>query len=382
MVERKKKDGEQWLAHAVSRTVRVRLTLTTIFVSLVSALVAAVGNYLSLTHTPEASVDRYMSALERGDYITGIDREAYSNFNYTYLTNSIYRAAQGRPENYTITGTERGANGQVTANLLATIDGQEQGLTLPLSQVARTGPYNDSWQLAIPAQSYLTLTAPVALAGVQVNGEPLNLPATRRTETETGYQWTIPTLPGTYKFTLPGNSYYTLKHANHTISAALPGQGQASQELTLDLRPSPRMWKETNNLISSWLERCESARRLDVDGCPQSALEEKKPALSVSNVVWKLKSRPAFYLISDPDQPGAWKAAEPAPAQFEVTYMADGQAQRETISFYIKARVVSDGSQIDIRVGLGGEENQEQLRRTISSEAASKSTLEKFAALL
>ncbi|WP_237243019.1 hypothetical protein [Rothia nasimurium] len=420
MVERKKKDGEQWLARAVSharpeavrdtfttsiqrvsripghvgefsgraagvltrkdaRTVRVRLILTTVFVTLLAVLVAAVGNYLSLTHIPEDSVDRYMSALERGDYIAGIDRGAYSDFTYTYLTNSIYRAAQGRVENYTITGTSKDATGQVTASVLATVAGQDHQLTLPLTQVPRTGPFNDSWQLATPAQSYLTLTAPVALAGVQVNGQSLDLPVTRRTETEAGYQWVIPILPGTYEFTLPSSSYYTLNHADHVITAPLPGQGPATQELTLDVRPSPRMWNETNNLITSWLERCESARRLDVAGCPTSLLYGEDSTATISNVSWELTDRPAFYLVPDRTDPRIWRASRYRQATFEVTYLADGKAQREIIPFYINAEVVSDGAQASISVGLGGsEESEAQLREAITSEDAAKSTLQKF----
>ncbi|MDY6052309.1 MAG: hypothetical protein SPI83_07915 [Rothia sp. (in: high G+C Gram-positive bacteria)] len=359
--------------------VRVRLILTTLFVTFLAMLVAAVGNYFSLTRTPEGSVEHYMSALERGDYVAGIDSDAYSNFDYTYLTNSIYRSAPGRVEKYTVTGATEGPDGQAHASVLATIDGQDHEMILPLSKVHRTGPFNDTWDLATPAQSYLTLTAPVALAGVQVNDQSLSLPVTRRTETEAGYQWIIPTLPGTYNFTLPASSYYTLSHTDHTVTAPLPGSADNHQELTLQVRPSPRMWNETNNFITSWLERCESARRLDVAGCPTSTLHGSESTATVSNVVWKLTDRPAFYLVPDRTDPRVWRASRYRQATFEVTYLAGGKAQREVIPFYINAEVVSDGNQATINVGLGGsEESEAQVQQAIREEESSTSTLQKF----
>lgn len=362
-----------------ARTVRIRLTLTTLAVTLLAVLVAGVGNYLSLPRTPEESVDRYLTSLKDGNYVSALDSGAYNTFAHTYLTNAIYRGAENRVDDYTITGIHQDAGGGVSADVLVSSGGQEQPITLNLTQVPRTGPFNDTWKLTNPAQTTLTLNAPVALTSVQINGSSLDLPTTRRTETDSGYFWSIPTLPGTYTFTLPETSYYTLAHTKHAVTAPLPGHGNPTQELTLDLRPSPRMWNETNDLITSWLDRCAGSRRLDMADCPTSALHSEDSTVTISNVTWELTYRPAFYLVQDRHDPSVWRAARDRPAIFEVTYLADGKAQRETIPFYINAQVVSNGFQADISVGLdGSEETEEQLRETLNSETSAQPTLQKF----
>ena len=53
-----------------SRSIRRRLTITVVLLSLCAAFVAAVGNYYSLPHTPEDTAERYLSALKEGNYVS------------------------------------------------------------------------------------------------------------------------------------------------------------------------------------------------------------------------------------------------------------------------------------------------------------------------
>lgn len=332
------------------KTVRLRLALTAILVSILAVLVASVGNYFSLPHSPEQSVNRYLSALEEGDYIRGLDRSSYS-FGSTYLTDSIYRKATGRVSDYRVLDTQVEGT-KATVKVAVTVQGVEKELSLPLRLVEKSGPYNDTWVLDTPSQTSVTLTAPLALSQLSVNGATLDLPATRRATDGDGQHWAIPFLPGSYSLDLPEDSYYSLVGGAQTLEVALPTLPVLTDRVSFTLRPSRRMWSETDALIQSWLDRCSESRRLYTTGCPapgRQGLDEG----DVSEVRWRQVSRPALYLLQDDQKPDTWAASRYAPAVFEVTYRYRGKAQRETVSFYIDAQVVSDGSQADISVGLG-----------------------------
>lgn len=332
------------------KTVRLRLALTAILVSILAVLVASVGNYFSLPHSPEQSVNRYLSALEEGDYIRGLDRSSYS-FGSTYLTDSIYRKATGRVSDYRVLDTQVEGT-KATVKVAVTVQGVEKELSLPLRLVEKSGPYNDTWVLDTPSQTSVALTAPLPLAQLSVNGVTVDLPATRRTAGGDGQHWTIPFLPGSYSLDLPEGSYYSLVGGAQTLEVALPTLPVLTDRVSFTLRPSRRMWSETDALIQSWLDRCSESRRLYTTGCPapgRQGLDEG----DVSEVRWRQVSRPALYLLQDDQKPDTWAASRYAPAVFEVTYRYRGKAQRETVSFYIDAQVVSDGSQADISVGLG-----------------------------
>lgn len=419
----KKKDGVQWLARAVkrsrsphlketlatslelvtkipgqvgelsgraagvltkkdARSVRRRLSITAVLLSLLAAFVAAVGNYYSLPHTPEDTAERYLSALKEGNYVSGLDRSAYSSFERTYLSNSAYAAAEGRIEDFTLQGTTYTGGEYATVHADVSVEGQQHHLALPLKLATRTGPFNDLWEFSAPTYKNLTLQAPVALSDLGVNQTSVSLPAGRRAVFEGGFQWKIPLPPGDYSFSLPANSYYRIVNPP-TITAPLPGQGSDLQPVDLNLRPSPRMWEETNTIIESWLERCESAQRLNVESCPTSEIYGSDSTATITDVQWKLLDRPVFFLVQDDQRADTWRASRYRPATFEVTYLADGKAQRETINFYISAEVVSNGSHADISVGLGGsEESEAALLQAINSEDAAKSTLQKYAETL
>lgn len=363
-----------------ARSVKIRLTLTALLVSVLALIIASISNYYSLPHSPEEAADRYMRALQEGDYIEGLDEEAYNSFTHTYLTNTIYGSARGRVEGYTVLGAIPGPDGRMDVTVRATVNNQDYTFSLPFEMESRTGPFNDTWKLSAPAQNYVQLNTPVGLSEIMVNGQPLGLPATRRLPTDESYVWLIPLLPGTYTVSLPASSYYLLSPVEQTIVSPLPEGSQVISQLNLQVRPSPRMWRETDALISSWLSRCESSRRLDVVDCPTSALYGKDSTITISNVRWKLVFRPAFYLVQDPSDPSRWHGSRHEPAVMELTYIADGQAQREIINFTIDADVVSDGSHADISVGLGGKTtSREQLQEATKNEAASRSTLQRFA---
>lgn len=363
-----------------AQSVRTRLSLTALLVTVLALLITSVGNYYSLPHSPEEAADRFMGALQQGDYVKGLDEEAYSSFAHAYLTNTIYSSAENRVESYTVLGSTPGTDGQVNVAVRATIDGQDHELSLPFVMEPRTGLFNDTWKLAASTQNYLKVTSPVELTDIAVNHHTLELPVTRRTSSETGYAWVFPLLPGTYTVSLPETSYYVLSPAEYTVVSPLPGEGQVTAHLTLDIRPSPRMWRETDELIDSWLKRCESSRRLDTPGCPTSALHKKDSTATVSDVRWELISRPAFYLVQDPSDPTRWHASHYEQASMQLTYLADGKAQREIIKFTIDADVVSKGNQADISVGLGNKKtSKEELQEASSHDVASRSTLQRFA---
>ncbi|MFW0183840.1 hypothetical protein ACN082_10125 [Rothia sp. CCM 9417] len=364
-----------------ARSIKIRLTLTALFVSVLALVIASVGNYYSLPHSPEEAAEQYIQALQRGDYIDGLDEEAYRSFTYTYLTNTIYSSAQGRVESYTILSSapEPDDHAEVTVRALA--NGQEHDFVLPFVLEPRSGPFNDTWKLATSAQNYLQLTTPVDLSEITVNGHSLSLPKTRRLRVDGGYSWLVPLLPGAYTVSLPSTSYYVLSPVERTVTSPLPDGSNEISPLNLEVRPSPRMWRETDELIDSWLSRCESSRRLDVVGCPTSAIYGNDSTVTISDVQWKLVSRPAFYLVQDTAKPSLWHASEHEQAVMDLTYLADGKAQREIITFTIDAEVVSDGNHADISVGLGDKKtSREELQESVSDDVLSQPTLQQFAA--
>ncbi len=363
------------LTRAEKTSVQRRLGLVAFFLIFFAAVFASAGNYIFLSHTPEQAVKKYMTALQNGNYFAAVDRSTFVSQPKVLLKNSMYRAAQRRVDHFEVIAVqEQGDRAEATVQV--EIAGGSQQIRLPLVHEHRPGLYNDFWRLDEVLQIDSNLQAQLPLDRITVNGSALRLKEAAAQQQEASFRWTLPLLPGQYNFSLPEDSYYALVAGQQTLTIGLTEQ--LLQPVTLELRPSQRMWQETNAAIDSWLNRCASAKSLAPTDCPGSKkYDNSGKALSqagtsqarvssglatssgtqagadISNVRWRLKSKPFLWLLPDPNSTQTWQSSRYQPAIFELSYEVNGKQEKENIEAYIQSKTVSTGDTASIAVGLG-----------------------------
>lgn len=384
------------LSRAEKVMVRRRLALVAISLSTLAAVLAGFTNYAIVDSTPTRAVNTYMGALESGNYLRALGRSVYQDSSNVYLKNSMYRSGDGRVEDYRIISVEERGD-KATALVEVIFGGQQKEVEIGLHRVTKTGIFNDVWELDREPQIYGMITAPLALDAVTINGRKLRLGAGTATENNgSGARWTMPLLPGNYTIDLPQDSYYTL--AQELAVFSVPLKDPHNLGVDLALRPSTRMWQETNDAINSWLETCTSSRSLAPRDCPASTLFEddgtplteeeehratptptSRPSaysyrvkiVEVSDVEWELIETPNLALEQVEGDFSRWQANPATSATYRLTYAVDGKKYQEIIPFSIRAEVESTGSQASIDVGLMKQGNGEAGQEASSSATAS-----------
>ncbi|GAA1742348.1 hypothetical protein HF984_07830 [Rothia terrae] len=352
--------------------VRNRLLIVAVALALVGAIVAGVANYITTNRTPEEAVDSYLGAVERGSYFSAVDRAAFSRDNFVYIKSSAYRVAEHRVQEHRITKVTHSDADHAQAYLEVKVDGKWSSAVLPLKQTHKKGIFNDAWVLDQPAEVNQEVTAQFPVDELTVNGKTTGFGASKTTRNDdAGSAWDLVLLPGAYSIDTPQDSYYRIQDAPREVIIPL-GAVEAPQ-VSLTFKPSPRMWSETNEKISEQLAKCASSRSLAPEGCPASTKYDdagiplsEKPAdnqsaksspdasskARIADVRWKLVDRPALVLEQSDEGPTSWASSRYEPAVFELTYTANGKAQRETIEFEIDAQVKSTGKNADITVSF------------------------------
>lgn len=352
--------------------VRRRMGLIAIAVVALAALVASLGNYIFLAHSPREAADNYLSRLQSGNYFMAVDASAYSNQSAVFLKNSMYRAAQGRVQEYSITSVDQQGD-RAVAQAELTIEGQKERVEIPLVQDHRSGVFNDVWRLDYTSQVNQKISSTIDLDSVELNGYQLKMRNTV-TDGEHAFHWDMPLLPGEYILDFPKDSYYAMAGGAKTISLGFRQTELAPVDIRV--RPSARMWQETDAAIEAWVQTCESAHTLAPSGCPASQVydssgrplddssAEATPSASVSSspsaarprkiedVKWELQDRPPLVLTQNENQPSLWEANQNDPAVFRLTYTVDGKPQSETVEAYIHANITSTGDTASISAGL------------------------------
>lgn len=357
------------ISRAERKLVRRRLAQVAVALTFLGALIAGLGNYLTLDSTPERAVNSYLRSLQHGNYLNGVDRSVYRDPSTVLLKNSMYRAATDRIEDYEVLGVqESGSTAQAAVRIR--INGQDSRVDLPLKRVPQSGIFNDSWRPDFAHQTYESLGSQVPLDSVAVNGIKLSLGGEPRVDDSVEHtSWNIPLLPGTYEFSMPDDSYYALTTGPQKVTVGI--MQKETNPVELKVRPSPKMVEETEQSIQSWINLCTQSRSLNPADCPSSlkysqdgmkvdpsapASASTSPTSPVSsasegarirNVQWKLISRPTLSLKPGKDA-SHWVASQHAPAVFQVSYTVDDEEQVEKVSVNIQAEVVSTGDRAEI----------------------------------
>lgn len=380
-----------FISRAEKMMVRRRLTIVAILLSVLAAVLAGITNYALVDSTPQRAVNSYMSALQGGHYLRALGRSVYRDDTAVLLKDSMYRAGEGRVESYSIVDMAEGdSTAQATVDTV--VSGQHQTVTLNLHKVKKTGIFNDQWELDAEPQINEQLTSPLALDSLNVNGKKLRLGSgTTVADNSAGAVWTIPLLPGNYTFSLPDTSYYSLTRENPTVT--VPLQDQQNQSLNLGLRPSPRMWNETNDAINKWLSTCTESRSLAPRGCPASSLYKDDGTqianptsaptagpyqlkhAEVKDVTWTLVKKPTFALEHAENDFSTWNANPEA--TYRLAYTVDGVKYTETIPFTIKAQVHSTGDSARIHASLKNQGDSTVTRKETSTAPQPSSTTKK-----
>ncbi len=354
------------LTKAEKRSVRRRLVIVGVAISVTVLLLASLGNYFFTTHHPEAAADKYLSSLEKGNYFNAIDRSAYGDSSVVFLKNAIYRETTDRVESYEIQSIDQNAN-VADAQVEVTVDGKQESSTLKLVQEHKSGFFNDNWHVDDSSQAIQEVRSVVPLSELNINGQTVKLNDSLFGRQEASSFWRIVLLPGTYSFSLPSDSYYRLQNGPIQVRMGLGEQDLSP--LNIDVKPSSRMWEEADGAIQNWIDACTSADSLAPHGCPVSAkynaaglpLESSDKssasarAHEISQVEWKLLERPALWLRQSENDAAVWFADEYKPAQFELSYKVDGKTRTEKVSAYIDTRVEARGTQANIEVRAADE---------------------------
>lgn len=335
------------LTQAESRSLRRRLFWAAIGVALIGTLIAGIGNYLSATRTPAEAVEKYLTQLHQGSYYKTIDRSAYTDRSKVFLTNSIYRESPARVEDFSVEKiTEIGD--QATVETQVSLAGKTENVSFDLVKDHKAGIFNDTWRLAQPGEKMQTMSNDFYLDRISVNGSTVKLKEAETKKKDDLVIWDMALLPGIFTLDLPADSYYSLVGGPQKIQLGI-AQDQLDP-VQLKVRPSYRMWSETDQAIKDWLQECLGSSSLGSAGCPSV----KEPAEGrITQVKWALKDRPIMYLEEGESQPGIWRASKYKPATFTVTYRLDGEERRETIEADIEATVISSGSDVSIEVSAG-----------------------------
>lgn len=356
------------LTRAEKISVRRRLIIVALSVILGAAAVSAIANYFAAAHTAEEAVEDYMHNMEYGNYLQTIDRSAYGHEDYLFLKNSMYRAAQDRVQEFHIDRIETWGE-RARAQVTAVVDGQEQQVGIDLVLEHHGGLLDDSWRLASAPQTMVKYSSNVNIDRLLVNGQMLKAAKSSTDKNTDPAQLNVALLPGKFTIDLPEDSYYTV--VGGAVQTEVPLVKTPLADQTIKVRPSERMWSETDTAITEWTDECLLSRSLETPHCPSSAkynhngiakqvsaarvgstASPSTGAHKIDDVEWTLVDRPALWLLQDAQSGNSWHASKYKPATFLLTYTMDGKQMREEIQVNIDATVVSSGSVADISVGM------------------------------
>ncbi|MEX5256516.1 hypothetical protein [Kocuria arenosa] len=355
-------------ARGLRRTLLHWLTVVVVLVSVFSSVV----NWVFVDREPQDPVVTWLGGLENGRSRQLLSRTeaVVADPTLSIFSNRVYRHAAGRISGHEIVGVDRsGSRAEIRARVWwdgpdGTRD-REEVHVYPVHQVRRSGPFNDQWQLDSPDAAPLSIHLPAPLDELSVNGETVRPDRDERVPDPQGPggTWRFEALPGDYAIGLPGNSYYAADPPlePHTVAFREPRPATVA----LRIEPSPRMWQEVDDRIEEWLEGCTASEELSPEECPSSrrwaapqeplepsAAATGAPDPQITDVRWRLVSRPALVLVPDPEDPLRWTADPHRPAEARLSYEEDGETVTERIEFPVRATVRSTGQSAEISVGL------------------------------
>lgn len=395
--ERVREAGQVLTAAESSAMRRSLLGWLVVVVALVTAVSSAL-NWILVDREPQDPVVVWLEGIAQGHSRQLLSRsgQVLTEPSLDAIPNRVYRNAAGRISGHEIVEVRRsGTLAEVRARVWwdaeeGTGERREEVHTFRVHQVERTGPFNDAWQLDSPDTAPLSIHLPATLDEISVNGESIRPDEDERVPDPSGPggTWRFEALPGDYAIGLPGNSYYVV--AGPPVRLSLAFRDPRPAEAALSLEPSPRMWRETEDRIEAWLQDCMEAEELVPDGCPSSrrhavgpdaaptpgpsrtpepsrtpgasetpgaSPEPSVPAFGqeagpeITDVRWRLLSRPALVLVPSPGDPLRWRADPYRPAEAELSYREDGERVTELVEFPVTATVRSTGQSARIEVG-------------------------------
>ncbi|MGQ1838382.1 hypothetical protein ACT4S2_07980 [Kocuria turfanensis] len=359
-------------AHGLRRTL---LTWLAAVVVLVTGLSSAF-NWFFVDRAPQDPVHTWLGGLEDGRSRQLLSRAeaVVADPTLNIFANRVYRNAAGRISGHEVLRVDvQGDRAEIRARVWWDDPAggervREEVHTYGVHRVERSGPFNDHWELDSPDVAPLAVHLPAPLDEISVNGESIRPDPDERVPDPTGPggAWRFEALPGDYAIGLPGNSYYRVPVPLPPVRVAFRDPRPASVDLRIE--PSPRMWQETEERITQWLRTCMASEELAPEGCPASTRrtgpEESPDAAAglpdgdeaagpgITDVRWRLVSRPALVLVGSPEDPLRWVADPYRPAEARLSYLEDGEPVTERVEFPVLATVRSTGQSAEISVGL------------------------------
>lgn len=367
------------LTAAEDRVLRRTLLRWLVVVVVLVTVVSSVANWVVVDREPQAPVEAWLGGIADGRSRQLLSRTGPVMTDPTLgiVSNRVHRSAAGRISGHEILDVRPGP-GPDRAEVRARVwwdtaqDGRRRAEvhSYGVHRVPRTGPFNDRWELDSPDVATLSIRLPATLDEISVNGQAVRPDAEERAPgpRSPGGTWRFEALPGTYAIDLPRDSYYRL--AAPLPPATIAFRDPRPVSVALRIEPAPRMWRETDERIEQWLEECMESQSLDPEGCPSSERQVEPPeplGLSVAttgmrgttarreitDVRWRLLSRPALVLVESPGDPLRWSADPYRAAEAQLSYREDGERVTERVEFPVRATVRSTGRSAEISVGLG-----------------------------
>jgi hypothetical protein len=342
-----------------SRRLRRSLQRWLVVVVVLVAALTSVVNWVFVDREPQDPVETWLEGLQAGRSRQLLSRAeaVVADPALGVFSNRVYRGAAGRLGGHEVLAVDQqGTRAEVSARVWWDDPGggrREEVHRYRVHQVRLTGPFNDQWELDSLDAAPLAVHLPAPLDELSVNGESVDLDAGDREPDPRGPggTWRFEALPGEYAIGLPGDSYYEVADPLAPVTMAFRDPRPAAVELRP--APSPRMWQETEDRIRAWLEECMEAEELAPERCPSSrrSTGTEPTGPEITDVEWRLLSRPALVLTADPGDPLRWNAGRHRPAVARLSYRENGERVVERVEFPVRATVRSTGGSAEISVG-------------------------------
>ncbi|MBK4347295.1 hypothetical protein [Lacisediminihabitans changchengi] len=277
-------------------------------VAVVVLAAVAISVVNATVFSPQRQVEAYLSALESGHAkdALALGHVDVGEAGLELLTDRALAATSTRITGHTaLSGTITGDNAYVSTRA------EQSGTSIPVSySLHRTGKtwlFFDTWALNPVELPTLDIVVPQGAEKVTVNGVSVPVEAARKD----GEGTRLAVFPGRYSVQMGGDTTWVTAAPQKKLITPASVAGE-SVELTLE--PTAAFHKEIDSQMGTFLAGCVASHEIEPSGCPFRYYSYG----DTSNVVWSLKSPPAYSLIQDFN--GGWAIETKEAGEADVTY--------------------------------------------------------------
>jgi hypothetical protein len=271
---------------------------------LIIAALVSVFAVLSAQHAPSASVDRFLTALEKGHSTAALAQLSPApTANHALVDDAVYEHVTNRVTKHRILSTTtHGSRSVVTARLMTKSGSFTQTFTLVTHKKSLLW---DIWTVdgsAFPV-IHLADDRPKNL-NVTVDGVAIQKDGSQLDE--------FVALPGTYRFAVDGDTSLVTADA-HSVTI---GSFEARKSVTLQPRLTNDGIAKAREAVDAFLDACIAQPVLAPVGNCGFEIINDEPNVSIDGIQWSIKQRPVVEFAAWQD--GAWTVKTDTAGSFEM----------------------------------------------------------------